>query len=73
MGLWRTRAAQGTESKTGVERGYEDQIQRGEPEGQDSLQSDSDESFYWALLDRTYHESTRSFLARVAIFTLNDG
>lgn len=30
------------------------------------------ESFHWALPDRAYHESTRSFLARVAIFTLND-
>lgn len=46
------------------------------PEGQDSPQSgrqaDRDESFHWTLPDRTYHESTRSFLARVAIFTLND-
>lgn len=35
-------------------------------------QADRDESFHWTLPDRTYHESTRSFLARVAIFTLND-
>lgn len=40
--------------------------------GQSAVRQAGDKSFHWALPDRTYHESTRSFLARVTIFTLND-